>query len=480
MIRAVVLWVALLSVPAWAGPNHSEAELKAGAEAHAQILKQLGGEVENPDLSNYVKDVGARVAAVSSMPDAHWRFTVLNTPVINAFALPGGYLYITRGALALANDEAELAAVLGHEIAHVTEGHHADRAKRNRNASIGVIAGAVLGGLVGGKDTANEVLQKGSRFAQGYLAGHSREHEFEADTVAVELLKASGYDPKAMAGFLDSMGDQKRLLAQLAGKVYDPNQVTFFSSHPANQERVDLALENASDGAGARRADDYMAAIDGMIYGDAPREGFVRPPWFVHPELKFAFEIPPGFLVTNSSTKVVASGKNGSAQVFSVARGPELAMDRFIADVWLPRISESLTETALQDLKALKINGLEAAQALLPFTKGEVPMVVVLTAVRHGGLIYLFEGKSRQEDGAIVQALLRAGQSFRALSDAQAAELKPYRIVAYTVQAGDTINMLAGTIPIETRRRERFMILNNFDDGRNLTAGDTIKLILEQ
>ncbi|MEO1548824.1 MAG: M48 family metalloprotease [Pseudomonadota bacterium] len=480
MIRVLCLMCCLLVLPAQARETHTQEAREAGAALHAQILRQLGGEVQNPALSAYVRNIGARLVAVSSMPDAHWRFTVLNSPVINAFALPGGYMYVTRGILALANSEAELAAVMGHEIAHITEDHHAQRAARNRNANIGVIAGAVLGGLVGGKDGANEVLQKGSRFAQGYLAGHSREHEFEADKVSVTLLKEAGYDATALGDFLDTMADQKRLLAQLVGKEYDPNQVTFFSSHPATARRVAEALDLAGPPEGARFAQRYLAAIDGMIYGDAPREGFVRGANFLHPDLRFAFQVPSGFLITNSSTRVVAQGPNGAAQVFSVTGGAAQPLDRFIAEVWLPRLSPDVPQTALQNLQKVRINGLPAAQAVLPFTSDGKPLVSVLTAVAHRDLTYLFQGTAKADDPQAIEALIQGARSFRGLSEAQAAALKPYRVVAYEVQPQDTINVLSATFPMETRKRERFLILNNFDDGRSLKAGDTIKLILEQ
>lgn len=459
--------------------SHDPKEQRAGDEAHPKILAQMGGAYDDVRLTAYVERIGRSLVRHSRLPNAKWTFTVIDSPVVNAFALPGGYIYVTRGLLALANSEAELAGVLGHEIGHVTSRHFAERKERAGKANAGLIAGAVIGGLLGGKDGARDVLKTGSQIAKGYLAGHSREHEFEADRVGVNLLLKAGYDPHAQADFLDSMGDQQGLAAALAGKSYDPNTVTFFASHPATAKRVREAIKLAGGGSGRRFEGRYLAAIDGMIYGDSPKEGFVRARGFAHPNLRFAFDVPDGFSITNSANNVTARGPEGAVMVFDLGTKEAIRPDRYIRDVWVGKIAKYYEVGKLQQLKRVRINGLDGAQAVLPIQTKNGRRTAVLTTVAYNNRIYRLQGVAPPGAKSVLRSLSAASRSFRPLSEWEAAQLRPYRISTYEVSRGDSINLLAATIPMQRERERRFRVLNNYDDGRNLLAGDVVKMITE-
>ena len=176
---------------------------------HPQVLLQFGGAYDDPELQAYVTRTGRQLVAVSELPKEEFTFTVLDSDVINAFALPGGYVYITRGLLALADDEAELAGVMAHEIGHVTARHSAQRYSRGALAQGGVAIGTILAGVLGGGAAAQLAQQAGGAGAQAYLAGYSRDQEFQADELGVRYLARGGYDPAAMSSFLDEARAQR-------------------------------------------------------------------------------------------------------------------------------------------------------------------------------------------------------------------------------------------------------------------------------
>jgi predicted Zn-dependent protease len=419
------------------------AEQRAGDQTHAQLVAQFGGEYRGP-VTAYVRDIGRRLAAVSEQPQGPWTFTVLDTPTVNAFAIPGGYVYVTRGLIALANDEAELAGVIGHEIGHVTAGHGAQRQTRSTMAQIGVLA-AVIGAAAAGLEgpALDAVGQMGSAVGQGAVASYSRTQEFEADLLGVRYLKRAGLDPFAQADFLESMKAQTALSAQLSGGAYDPNRVDFFASHPATAQRAREAVEaarreaGAAPGEGARNRERFLAAVDGLTYGDSRAHGFVRGRRFVHPELRFAFSAPEGFEITNAATQVVARGPRDAALVFDGGRDPGGPLDAYVARVWAAGIARQTRTGELQGLERTRIGGMEAATAYLPIQTNRGVRVAQLTAIRAGdGQIYRFFGMSDAEDRAARAALDRA-------------------------------------------RVERFRVLNGLAPGEQPRPGDRVKLVVE-
>ena len=283
-------------------PISEQQEAKLGREEHPKILEEFGGEYkEKPELTKYVSSVGQFIASTSERKDVTYTFTVLNTPDVNAFAVPGGYIYTTRGLLALANNEAELASVLGHETGHITARHTAERAGQAQQTQLGVLGATLLGAVLGGETGANLAGGLASQYGQVRLAGYSQEQEFEADSLGVRYMKRATYDPQASATFLSALRAQTQLEAKLAGK--DPNVVddtNMLASHPRTVDRVQRAIQEAGGAPGGMlERDIYLSKIDGIMFGDDPSQGVIAGSKFVHPPLRFAFEVPSGYKLVN-------------------------------------------------------------------------------------------------------------------------------------------------------------------------------------
>jgi predicted Zn-dependent protease len=461
----------------------SASEQRLGDQTHPQILAQYGGAVDGP-VADYVESLGRRLSAVTAQPDAPWTFTTLDSPVVNAFALPGGYVYVTRGLIALAGDEAELAGVIGHEIGHVTAAHTARRQTQAGIAQVGVMA-AVIGAAVLGADGAvlDALGQGAGAVAQGAVASFSRGQELEADRLGVEYLLRADYDPAAQADFLRAMQAQSELSAQLAGATYDPNRVDFFATHPATAERVRLA-EQAAIGAGdsaTRNPEAFFGAIDGMIYGDSPEQGFVRGRRFIHPVLRFAFEAAPGFTILNSADRVTMRADGGGASVvFDGGRDPGGSLQRYIADDWAAGLARQARVGRLEFLPLEQVSGLEAAAARMPIATRQGTAMAHMTVIRApGDRLYRFFGLTGQGDGAAAEGVAATARSFRALSSAEARAVQPLRIAVRRVQAGDTVASLARRMAFDTAAQERFRVLNGLGPGQEPAPGDFVKLVVE-
>jgi predicted Zn-dependent protease len=285
-------------------------ERQIGAENHPQVLAEFGGEYDNPAVKTYVNDIGQRLARLSDRPNVNYTFTVLNTPDINAFAVPGGYIYVTRGLMALGQNEAELAGVISHEIGHIAAKHTNERYCRAMVAQLGVFG---LGAATGSQ----AIAQAANTGAAIYLQGYSRDQEFEADLLGVRYLGRGSYDPNAMSTFLSSMLENSRLEATLAGSPNAADQFSIFQTHPRTADRVQRAIEQASGTQVAANPivgrDVYLDHINNILYGDDPKEGLINGRRFSHPALRFEFTVPEGFRLYNSASAVVARGPNNGA-----------------------------------------------------------------------------------------------------------------------------------------------------------------------
>ncbi|MBK0401108.1 M48 family metalloprotease [Limibaculum sp. M0105] len=460
----------------------SASEQRDGDSNHSKIVAQYGGEYRNAQVTSYVERVGRRVAAVSEQPNERWTFTVLDTPVVNAFATPGGYVYVTRGLLALAENEAQLAGVIGHEIGHVTAGHGGERQDRSTIAGLGLLLGAI-GLSVMGADPAltRGALELGQVAAGGIVASYSRQDELEADHLGIRYLARAGYDPYAQAEFLDNLAASSALDARAAGKSYDANQVDFFASHPATGPRTRQAVdtaraEGAISGEGELGTDRYLAAINGMTYGQSPEQGIVEGTSFSHPVLGFAFDVPAGYRITNTPSAVVASGSGNTRIVFDGANDPGGALDNYIARQWAPQIAREVRTGQLQGLRQITINGLPAAQAVLPVQLQNGTYNALLVAVRLDGKLYRFTGLAPRGSNAL-DAMARSAQTFRRLSDAERRAIKARRIEIVTVGAGDTAESLGRRMAVDALPVERFRVLNGLSSGAQPARGEEVKLV---
>ena len=441
-------------------------EKRLGSEQHPKILQQFGGAYDDPELTDYVASIGRLLAQTSELPQLDWTFTVLDTPIVNAFALPGGYVYVSRGLLALAENEAQLAGVMAHEIGHVTARHSAERYGSSQIAGLATVLSGVLLGRTGAQVT--------SGLSQVALSSYSRGQELEADTLGVRYLSRAGYDPQAMATFLAKLQANSRLEATLAGNPDAADDFSLLQTHPRTADRVQQAIRAADtkpvqDPMLAR--DVYLPKLAGMIYGHSPAQGFVRGQRFLHPELRFAFEVPRGFRLLNGTTQVTARGPGGSAIVFDRASGQAAGdVASYLVDTWAKG-------ARLARVERITVNGLPGATALAQARTDAGARTVRLAAIRYDSeTIYrfLFLHPQRGDLSAAFQDTLG---SFRKLGAAEAAELEPYRVRLYTVQPGDSVQDLAARLPYPDHRELRFRVLNGLDDGQTLEAGRTVKLV---
>ena len=448
----------------------SAKESRIGAEQHPKILLQFGGVHDDAEIGAYVASIGGRLVANSELSQSRFRVTLLDSPIVNAFALPGGYLYVTRGLLVLANSEAELAGVLAHEIGHVTARHSAQRYNRAMVAGIGsMLLGAVIGNSV-----IQDLAQEGSKL---YLAGFSRKQEFEADKLGVRYLARTGYDPYAAADFLATMGRNSALEAKLAGGRGGGGG-GFLATHPGTADRVRKAIDAA--GAGSiephgrpRHRDRFLDLIDGMAYGDSPDRGIVNGRTFTHPGLGFAFTAPPRFTVVNSDEAVIAKGPNDSYVVFDGVRvSARTSMIDYLARDWGAKAD-------LEAVQSLNVNGMEAATARARATAQGRNFDIRYVAIRFDrGQAYRFRFLSPPAATANLNVdFQRTTFSFRRLSEAEAGAFRGQRVRVITVGPGDTIAAIAARMPFADHRVERLRALNGMAPGQRLRSGQRLKII---
>jgi len=342
--------------------NPSAAELPAAAEGiapaaaagqpvateqHARIVAAYGGIYHDADLEKAVARVVGRLVAASDDPSRSYRITILNAAAINAFALPDGYLYVTRGLLALANDSSEVAAVLAHEMAHVTADHAAQRQDRARTAAI---VGRVVTDVLEDADAGRLALASSQRS----LASFSRQQELEADAIGIRTIGKAGFDPFAASRFLTSMS---RFAGYRAGLgIGEDRRPEFLATHPTNPERIDFATKAArqfgAPGVGEVDRDRYLAGLDGTVFGDDTDQGYVRGRRFLHAGLAVGFEVPEGFVIDNTQEAVLATGIDGTALRFdAVNLNATTPLADYLASGWVNGLDSG-------SIRSGEINGL--------------------------------------------------------------------------------------------------------------------------
>ena len=358
----------------------------ANQREHQRILAAYGGAYHSPRLEPLLTQTVDKLVAASERPDLKYEITILNSPSVNAFALPTGQLYITRGLLALANDNSELASVLSHEMAHVIARHASIREDQARQAAL---VNRVATDLLSDPQLGALALAK----SKITLASFSRAQEFEADGIGVGISARAGYDPYGAQRFLTSLGMNSALRAQSAN--IDPRAPDFLSSHPATPERVNnaqdqrAAVHRPAARAAATRPN-ISRMIDGLVFGEDPSEGFVRGRRFLHPKLGFTFTAPDGFSLENTA-QAVFGVKDGGAQALrlDVVNVPtEQALSEYLISGWIENIDPKSVE-------AITVNGHPAATA----TASGEQWTFRLYAVRFGSEVYrfIFAAKNRTE-----------------------------------------------------------------------------------
>ncbi|WP_420820374.1 M48 family metalloprotease [Sphingobium terrigena] len=475
---------ALVAAPAVIGQQRairtvssiSQQDKASGAKQHPELLKEFGGPYAGPQ-ARYVESVGRRIAVQSGLSNAQSDFTVslLNSPVNNAFAIPGGYIYVTRQLMALMNDEAELAGVLGHEVGHVAARHGQRRQQAaQRNAIGGALLGVLTGALLGDSGFAG-LIQKGIGTGSQLLTlRFSRTQEYEADDLGIRYLASGGYDPRALSGMLASLAAQSNLDARVAGSARTMPE--WASTHPDPASRVARAAKGAA-GSGSksvvRNRDAFLNALDGLLYGDDPRQGVIEGNRFRHPDLRLTFTAPTGFGMENGADAVSVTGSGGQAQFGAAPYSGNLPA--YIDSVFA-KLGGANGGVPEGEVRRTTINGLPAAWRTVRANSQSGAVDATVFAYDFGGgkafhfLLLTAAGQGIGPFNAMVQSVQR-------LSPQEAAAIKPRRVDVVTVKAGDTVQSLSRRMAYSDYQLERFLTINALAANASLRPGQRVKIV---
>jgi predicted Zn-dependent protease len=448
-----------------AKPNRTVATTPASEREHDRILTSYGGIYDDPKLESLVGKTVDRLVAASDRPDQPYKVTILNSGAVNAFALPTGQLYVTRGLIALASDTSELSSVLSHEMAHVLSKHAAMREDQAKQAAI---AARVVTEMGNDPEITAFTLAKGKLT----MANFSREQELQADDMGVAISAHAHFDPYGASRFLTSMERNAELKAGRSS--LDPRAQDFLSSHPATPERIARARTSArqylSPDNTERDHEDYLSAIDNIVYGEDPSEGFVRGRRFLHPKLGFTFQAPENFTIENTAQAVIAVRENGSqAMRFDVVRVPgEQTIGDYLNSGWMEGVDKASTED-------ISINGFPAASAVAKDDRWQLKIY----ALRFGSDVYRFIFATRQKTQESERNARETVNSFRRLSLDEVQAARPLRIKVITVQPGDTVESLSHRMAGVDHAMERFRILNGLDAHAQVKVRDKVKIVVD-
>lgn len=437
----------------------------AADREHARILSSYGGSYDDPKIEALIGKTVDRLVAASERPDLSYKVTILNSGAVNAFALPTGQLYVTRGLIALASDTSELSSVLSHEMAHVLAKHAAIREDEARKAAV---VTRVVTDMGSDADMTALALAK----SKLTLAGFSRAQEFEADGIGVGISARANFDPFGASRFLASM---ERNAALKAGRSpLDPRSQDFLSSHPATPERVQNAQANArqysSPDAGERDRDAYLSAIDNIVYGEDPSEGFVRGRRFLHPKLGFTFAAPDGYTLENTAQAVIGVREGGNqAMRFDVVRVPaEQTLGDYLNSGWMEGVDKASTED-------ITINGFPAASATATGDQWQFKVY----ALRFGSDVYRFIFAAKQKTPESERNARETVNSFRRLTLTEIQAARPLRIKIVTVKPGETVELLAAKMSGVDRPIDRFRVLNGLDAKSTVKPREKVKIVVD-
>jgi predicted Zn-dependent protease len=456
-----------------AGSAISASEAQQGAQNHPQVLTEFGGAVTGPQAA-YVEEVGKNIAVQSGLANSRSAFTVtlLNSSVDNAFAVPGGYVYVTRQLVSLMNNEAELAGVLGHEVGHVAARHSAKRQKTaTRNSILGAIGSILSGVLLGNSQLGQLGQQLASAAPQLATLKFSRSQETEADNLGIQYLKSAGYDPHAMAKVLQSLAAQTALDAQLQGR--DATMPEWASTHPDPASRVRGALARAGNATGVTNRETFLTRIDGLIYGDDPHQGVIEGNAFIHPDMRLTFTAPNGYYMVNGSDAVSINGQGGQAQLTKAAYNGDL--ESYVRQAF-QRLGGQQQQLAPQSLQRTTINGLPAAYGIARVNTGQstVDVVVVAYELARNDAVHFMAitpaGRASTFDGMF--------QSLRRISSAEAAQVVPRRLDVVTASNRDTVQSLASRMAYSNAQVERFRVLNGLASNAQVVPGQKYKIVV--
>lgn len=431
-----------------------------GAREHPRIIASYGGVYSDRQAEIVIARIVGRLLAAADQPNAQFTVTILDTADVNAFALPGGYVYVTRGILALASDTSELAAVLAHEIAHVTLRHARARTNRVRTSEI---VDKVVSGVFG----ADVETDQSSNRARLSLAAFSQQQELQADKEGITIAGKAGYDPHAAARFLGAMG---RFAKFSAGDTGDGDD--FLSSHPSTPDRIQKAIEAAraafgAPGLGETDRTGYMAGIEGLAFGDSSAQGAIVGRRFVDPVRKFTFEVPPGYVLQLSKGAVVGVAGDGEAVRFDSAEVPaSMKLEDYLKSGWIAGLRP-------ETVRRQDVNGIEMASGVAVTEQWNFRVSVA----RFGGRVYRFIFAAKADSQRFADGAERTLRSFREAGAKDFGQIRKLSLRTVTASSGDTADSLARRMAGLTRGAELFYILNNLYPGDPVEAGQKYKIV---
>ena len=445
-------------------PTRPAPETSATDREHQRILASYGGAYNDPKLQALITKAVDRLVAASDRPDFSYRVTILNSGAVNAFALPTGQLYVTRGLLALASDTSELSSVLSHEMAHVLAKHASIREEQAKRAAL---VNNVVSQMDGDANMQALALAK----TKLTMANFSRAQEFEADAIGVALAAKANFDPYGAARFLSAM---ERNAALKTSHTADPRSQDFLSSHPATPERVESAENNAkqyaASGSHERDREAYLSAINILVYGEDPSDGFVRGRRFLHPKLGFTFLAPEAYTLDNTAQAVVGVREGGAQALrFDVVRVPQdLSLAAYLKSGWMENVDTTSVEESV-------IGGYPAATA----TASSDQWQFRIYALRVGGDVYRFIFAAKDKTAEAEKSFRDTVNSFRRLTLNEIQAARPLRLRVVSVKPGDTVESMARRMQGVDRPLERFRIINGLDQRASLRPNDHVKIVVD-
>ena len=434
-------------------------EIALGQQSNPDIINAYGL-YENEKMQNFISQKGQKMARISHRPGLEYKFQLVDSPVVNAFAVPGGYVYFTRGIMAHFNNEAEFAGVLGHEIGHVTARHSAKQYSKSVVAQLGLMLGMVF----------SSEFRKYSDLAQTGVSllflKFGRDAESQSDKLGVEYSSKIGYDAKEMAGFFKTIG---RLQAEAGAEI-----PTFLSTHPNPNDRFNKVRQMAQKVQTGRPSnyfktnrDSYLRLIDGMIYGDDPKQGYVENNTFYHPELKFFFKLPNGWRNTNSPSQFQSTESSQRAMI-TLTLSPQKNLDQAAQEI-ATRYQIQVTNS-----QNIRVNGMSAI-ALLGLS-GEIKVQIYL--IQYNGLIYVLTGVTKAVDfNTFKNTFSNSMKSFAVLNDSSKLNRKPDRIKIITAPTNGTFSSIMRQAKMPSNRMTELEILNGMESNTAIKKGMLLKTI---
>lgn len=447
-------------------------EIAMGLQYDPQVISTFG-EYKDDDLLAFIQEKENEMGKISHRPNIEFHVRILDSPVVNAFAIPGGYVYLTRGILAQLNNEAELTGVLGHEMGHITARHSVSQQSKQELGSL-----LLIGGMIVSKD-----LQQYADYAmqgmQLLFLRFSRDDEREADRLGVEYSSQIGYDAHKMADFFEVL-NKMSMSSEVAGVP------TFMSTHPDPGDRYNSVNQKATEWQTKLQlpeykvnGDSYLRMIDGIVYGEDPRQGYVEGDIFYHPELKLKFSFPTGWKLENQPTQVRMAPPDGKAVIIFT-----MSSKKTLEEASQDAIDQ--LQLTLLESKKTTVNGMQALSAVSKQVSqdqstGQQQTIMVLSYfIDYNNAFYVFHGVSAEADfNTYLSTMESTMKNFSSLTDQSKLNVKPKRIIIKKVQHAGTLADALNYYGIQQKQMNEVALLNEMSVTDQVPAGKLIKIVGE-